>query len=738
MTDRFSGILRQLPAACIAVLLVIALWAPPCPGEETVLGRQLLEDRNAHWQITADKMAYVHEKHLYVAEGNVMITRNGQILSAERGVYNENTGIVQVSGDVRLTTNGDIVSGEMALIDLRNYFGQITNGTIFLRENNVYIRGSSMVRTGANTYLVKEARVTTCDGENPAWSLTGDEVKVAVEGYGSVKNAAFRIKGFPVFYLPWAVFPVKTKRQTGFLPPRLGYSNQNGADLEIPFFWAISEQVDATFYERYMTERGFMQGLEFRYAARDDSQGTFLFDILRDRIEKKDLTDPDDAALSPQERTNRTRYWFRSRMDQSLLPGLQARLDTDFVSDQDYIKEFQGGLMGFDARPEFDEYGRPVEEVRSPTRRNALRLSADGEEYSLQGLAAYHQRPENPAFDQTPQPLGGASFSLLPRRLPYLPLYANLSTDYGYVWRDAGARGHRVSFEPEVTYPMFLGRYLELETSAGYAHETQWVDEAPVDVDRQTRNAYHARARLSTVMERTFDFTWREYTALKHKVRPSLTYDFRSHRDQDRYRPWFEPIDAEGDINRITLSVENILDTRKDDAEGNVLYQQWGTFILSQPYDLDEARRDGEPWREKEPFEPLVAELNVFPFPWLDVFAETHWDHYESDTTFADVSAALTVDRLGGRKDRFALEYQYEEDEGRFLGYRIHLNLAGGFSVGTALHRELEMDHTLDHAYWIDYRAQCWGLQLSAGSLDGIDSISLTFHLLGLGDVGDL
>ncbi|MCF8061883.1 MAG: hypothetical protein K9M82_05155, partial [Deltaproteobacteria bacterium] len=289
MTRFFPGVLRKLLPAGIAALLAIALWVPPCPGEETVLGRQILEDRNAHWQITADKMAYIHEKHLYVAEGNVMITRNGQILSAERGVYNEDTGIVQVSGDVRLTTNGDIVSGEMALIDLRNYFGQITNGTIFLRENNVYIRGSSMVRTGANTYLVKECRLTTCDGENPPWSITGEEVRVTVEGYGSVKNAAFRIKGFPIFYLPFAVFPVKTKRQTGFLPPRVGYSNQNGADLEVPFFWAISEQVDATFYERYMTERGFMQGLELRYAAEEDSKGTFLFDILRDEIKKKDL-----------------------------------------------------------------------------------------------------------------------------------------------------------------------------------------------------------------------------------------------------------------------------------------------------------------------------------------------------------------------------------------------------------------------------------------------------------------
>ncbi len=738
MTTSLSGLLRTFLPAAVASLLAIALWAAPGLCQEERLGRHLLEDKNAHWQITADKMTYVSEKHLYVSEGNVTISRNGQVISARRGVYNEQTGIVQVYGDVRLTTNGDIVSGEMALLDLKNHFGQITNGTIFLRESNVYVHGTSMVRTGANTYVVKECRLTTCDGENPDWSITGEEVKVTVEGYGSVKNAAFRIKGFPVFYLPYALFPVKTKRQTGFLPPRLGYSNQNGADLEVPFFWAISEQADATFYERYMTERGFMQGLEFRYVAENDSRGTFLFDILRDEIEKKDPGDPDYVELSPFERTNRTRYWFRSRTDQTLSPGLQARIDTDFVSDQDYIKEFQGGLMGFDTRPEFEEYGRPVEETRSPTRRSAFRLSADRDQYSLQGLAAYHQRPENPAFDDTPQPVAGANFSLLPRQLPHLPIFMNFSTDYGYVWRDAGVRGHRLSMDPEVSYPLFIGRHLELETSAGYTHVTQWVDRDQRGIGSQSRNAYFTRARLSTVLEKTFDFHWREYTGLKHKIRPSITHDFRSHRHEDRFRPWFEPVDAEGDINHITLSVENILDSRKDDEEGNILYEQWGTFTLSQPYDLDEARRNDEPWREKQPFEPLVAELNAFPFPWLDVDAETHWDHDRDGFTFADIRAELSIDRLGGRKDRFALEYQYEEDESRFIGYRVNLNLPAGFSVGTALRRELEQDHTLDSAYWVDYRSQCWGLRLSAGSLDGVDSVSLTFHLLGLGNVGDL
>lgn len=727
---------RNLLFAVLTVVLSAALPEGACHAQGKTMGRHILEDKHAHWQITADKMTYAYEKRLYIAEGNVLITRDGQVLSADRGVYNEETGIVQVSGDVRLTANGDIVSGEMALLDLKNHFGQITRGTIFLRENNYYISGSAMVRTGPNTYLVKDCTLTTCDGVNPAWSITGSEVKVTIEGYASVKDAAFRIKGFPVFYLPYAIYPVKTQRQTGFLPPRAGYSNRIGAEIEIPFFWAISDQADATFYERYMTRRGFMQGLEFRYAAENDSRGMFLFDILRDRVRDKNLNDPDEVRLSPFARTNTTRYWFRSRTDQTIIPGLEARIDTDFVSDQDYLKEFQGGLIGSDARPGLGEYGRPVEDIRSSTRRSALRVSADGSEYSLQGLAEYHQRPENPAFDDTAQPLAGAAFNLLPRRLPNLPVYLNLSTDYGYVWRDFGIRGHRLAFKPEVSYPMFMGRYLEFEPSIRYEHTTQWVDRDHLGIGTQSRNAYHASARFSTVLERVFDIRWREYTGLKHKIRPSVLYDFRRHRDEYLFRPWFEPIDARGDLNHITLLLENILDSRRLDPEGDTAYRQWGTFTLIQPYNLNEARRDHEPWRKKEPFEPLIAELNAFPFSWLDVKAETHWDHYRKDITFADVSAELKVKRLGGFNDRYALLYQYEEDRSRYIGGRINLYVGGGFSIGTALRRELAIKHTIDSSYWIDYRAQCWGLRLSAGRLDGVNSISLNIHLLGLGKLG--
>jgi len=592
-----------------------------------------------------------------------------------------------------------------------------------------------MEKVAENTYLIKNFRLTTCDGPSPAWSITGSEVRVTIEGYGKVKQAALRVRDFPIFYVPYMIFPAKTERQTGLLPPRIGYSDRNGMDIEIPFFWAMSDQADATFYERIISQRGLMQGLEFRYVAENDSKGIYLFDILSDRIEEKDLNNPEHADLSPFARTNGTRYWLRSRTEQQFPLGLRARFDTDVVSDQDYLEEFQGGLFGFKARPDIaEESGRPIDEIHSPFRRSAFRLSRDHEDYGLQALASYHQRPENPVNDTTPQPLAGLDFVILPRPLPELPLSFSLDTDYDYIWRDVGQKGHSISFTPELTYPMWLGPYLEFEPSVSFTRDTQWIDNH--HDDRQSRDAYKFQTRLSTFMERIFDLEWRKIKRIKHKITPTLSYEYRIHKDEDRYQPWFEPIDAEGKINRVTFSIDNMLDAKKVDSKGSTTYSQLGTFSLSQGYDIDEAQRDEEPWKKKEPFEPLKGVMTFMPFPDLDIDAEAHWDHYDDDISFADLSLELEVDRSGGRKDSYEIDYVYQKDSNKSLSYSLNVNLLPRFSAGSTLKRDLDIDQNIENSYWVEYESQCWGVRMTAAKLDDVSSIMLTFRLLGLGDIG--
>jgi LPS-assembly protein len=720
----------------LAVLLFLGV-----PGAWAAVRNPLdsrLEDQSAPWEITARKMSYLQEEGVYDAEGEVVVRKGTQVLSADRARYNEKTGIIEVQGNVVLESKGDILKAREAVFNLETQTGLVTGGHLFLKENHYYISGETMEKTGPDTYVIKECRVTTCDGETPDWSITGSEVKVTLEGYGSVKHAVFRVREYPTLYLPYLIFPAKTKRQTGVLPPSAGYSDRRGPELEVPFFWAISDRMDATFYERYMVDRGFMQGLEYRYVAEDDSKGTFLFDLLSDKVKEKDLADRDQASLSPFPRTNDTRYWLRSRTDQQLPLGIRARLDTDYVSDQDYLKEFERDPFGFQFRPDLVQtFERPMEDIRSPTRRSALRLDRDQEDYSFQALSSYHQRPENPETDTTPQPLAGLKFSLLPKPLHRSPLFLRFDTDFDTLWREDGPKGVRTSLTPQLAYPMWFGKMMELEPSLGYTLAAQRFDHPAEGSRRQTKDAYFFQTRLSTVMERTFDAAWGETTKLKHKVFPSLIYRYRVNRDTDLDQPWFEPIDKDEKRNLLILSLENFLDARQENTKGEVTYRQWAALNLEQGYDIDEQRRKEEPGRRKRLFLPLTGILTVNPYRSLYFDAEARWDHYEKEIIHNDITLRWSMERTKGKADSIAVDYRYvKESREKGLNMSAHVNLVKGFSAGASFHRDISRKQSVGERFYLDYESQCWGVRITAERYEGIDSIMVVFRLLGLGDFG--
>ncbi|MFQ8890506.1 MAG: putative LPS assembly protein LptD [Bilophila wadsworthia] len=60
------------------------------------------------------------------------------------------------------------------------------------------------------------------------------------------------------------VLPAKTTRQSGLLPPDYGISDKRGFYYTQPYFWAIDESHDMTFYGGWMTKIGPSLSVEYR------------------------------------------------------------------------------------------------------------------------------------------------------------------------------------------------------------------------------------------------------------------------------------------------------------------------------------------------------------------------------------------------------------------------------------------------------------------------------------------
>lgn len=740
-------------ALCLSLFFMAPYFVQDSLAVNLSSKKKAIENDDTPWEITADSLSYNEKEGTYLAQKNVVIKKASQALYTEHAVFNTKTGIAKVSGGLRIETDGDIITGKEGTFNLNSQTGEIIDGSLFMKANHYYVSGSQMQKTGESTYVINDCTITTCDGAHPDWTITGSEVRVTIEGYGKVKHSALRIRDLPIIYVPYMIFPAKTKRQSGLLPPEVGYSTLNGVEVQVPFYWAISDQTDATFYQRYMSKRGYMQGAEFRYVEGENSMGILEFDILSDKETPKNMSDKDALNISPYERTNQTRYWLRGRSDQDLPLGVIAHLDGDFVSDQDYLREFEEKLYGFGTRSKLqEESNRPFQEKRSPTRRSALRLSRDGESYALQGIASYYQQVEDPETKGLmEQPTGGLNFNLLQKQLMGWPVFFNFETDYDYVWSDEANRGHGLTLSPQVNFPFWLGPYVEFEPSFRYTYNSQWVDNNQGDNSHQYQTLYEANARLSTNVEKVYDTSWGNAKRLRHKVSPSLYYTYQGYDNDGKESPWFNPIDQDNygspwylsfsqneenqDRNRVIFSLENFLDARMEDKKGNVAYNQWAIFRLNQGYDIDEANNEGE----NKPFTPLTAELIVTPFPSIDLRGSTGWDYYEKTLSQTTLSGELTVQRYGGRRDYYEINYQhypYEDDGQTNINFRTNINLGYGFSVGGSLQRDLDVEKNISSSGWLGYMGQCWGVKLGAGKESGDTTVIVAVRLVGLGSAG--
>ena len=203
-------------------LLFLGFSSQDASADDRFSKKHFLGQGDEPWKIRARSMSYRDREGIYDAEGDVVISRGEEALYAQKAVYNLKTGIAEVEGDVRMESGGDILTGERGVFDFRKQTGKIINGSLFLKENHFYVQGGLMEKLAEDTYLVRDCSVTTCDGETTTWRISGSEVKVTVEGYGTVKDEAFRISNISVLYVTYMIFTAKTKRKTGLLHNKVG------------------------------------------------------------------------------------------------------------------------------------------------------------------------------------------------------------------------------------------------------------------------------------------------------------------------------------------------------------------------------------------------------------------------------------------------------------------------------------------------------------------------------------
>ena len=758
-----------ISTSCLAValwgcfILVCLLYPNPVSAQVLEIGKtQLLEDdTHLPWEMDADELTYDRQLDQYIARGNVIISKGDKTLTADFIRYDHKIRRAFARGNVVLTVGQDILSGSQLDIDLENQVGSIENAYLFLKENNFHITANKIEKTGPKTYHIDQATLTTCDGPKPSWKISGKDIKIKEDGSGSARHAVLRARKVPVLYTPYFFYPARKDRQSGFLIPEFGRTERKGYQYNQPFFWAISESADATFYANYMSNRGIRPGAEFRYFLDERTKGAFQLDGFNDdktddggnSSDRYGYRDAGEEVL----RTNENRYWFRMSHHQPVPLGFFAKLDLDIARDQDYLRDFRDGYMGYEKTDDYfrKAFNRQLDDYNDPVRTNRLNLNRLWPKFSLNFEPRWNDDTRrNINTSDTLQRLPLISLDGEKQKILSSPLYFDLESQYNYFWRDSGTRGQRLDVQPRFYLPVRFQNYLTIEPSIGLRETAYWMDksnfEDEPDVDRWShRELFDTRLDLFTEIEKVFRFEGQLFEKIKHRIRPQVTHEFIPDSKQGDL-PQFDTIDRIDETNKITYSLINTLTSRSKTVETkkpgpqlpsrrggdrqatvNYAYHDFFRLEVSHSYDFEKSRR---------PFAPLFGRLDVSPGKYIWIDADAQYSVYENELLGHNLQASLW-DKRG---DELYVDYRYEkesketevlEDIQSITG-KIKLKLFDRFSVLGEHEYNLETDQRIKTAGGFTYQSQCWSFDFKYTDEPDDWGVEFKIELIGLGEIG--
>lgn len=730
------------------------------------------------WNISADKLMRYEQPNSIVAQGNVILEKKEQYspkktagversswselleenetkteaaadevvkevapeyrttvaISADWIVYDVEQETIKAKGNVKITTTEDQLTAKEAVLSLAKETGKFTDATVVRQEMSMHLEGKSIEKTGFNTYRIIDGWVITCkveEGETPPWSFASADADVKQGGYAELHHAIFKIRDVPVFYLPYVIVPAKNTRQSGFLFPEFSTSKNAGFGMNLPFFLNISDSADLTLFPEYYFERGFMPGAEFRYVSDVKDKGMFTASYLDDQL--SDPSETDYYQSTGYTHDNSERYWLRGKADQIIAGDWQTRLDIDIVSDQDYLREFDSGVTGFDSTYTryLKTFGRGFQNDTDVYRQNSLKTLRSWSGMSLEAnLLAIDDTRTDASDTDTPlwklpnvifsgaQPIGESYFTL------------DWNTDYVDYWREDGIGGHRFDLRPAISAPIPLGAYLESRAEVAlrdtyYAVET-YGDAEWDEGDTQNRFLPELETEVATTLERDFYLGSDDVRSFAHQARPYVKYGYIPDVDQDEL-PQFDSIDTISDKNAITYGVDNFFNVFDQTGQNVDASRQVASLKIEQYYDLRNEQSD-------EPFGPIFGKLIWNPVGRTSVNYKTNYDVYDNDFTRHTFSGEYG----NSRNDLIAVEYSFKEkttvnEEIEQINVRGRAQIWNHWFAGAEVQHSIANDETNKARGSLIYQALCWSMQFETRYTPADTTYLVLFNLANIG-----
>jgi len=450
----------QFLLGCCAALAASASHAQQCPAPTFVYtpGAAVIQGEDAPIQALADS---VESKDGVVSlDGNTTITWQGRRITAENASYNTETGEVEIEGDLSFAAEGIQLESKSAEIDLddNRFRSGESSYEIDLNGKRATGRARSMERLDDGSFVMEAATYTSCPKLDNSWFVKANRIELYPDdGLGIAKNVVLRFKGVPFLAVPVFSFPISPDRKTGFLAPVFARGDNTGIEMQLPWYWNIRPNLDATFTPRWMSKRGIQLNTELRYLNRI---GTWTLD---------------NEIMSDRTFEGSRRRLTQVRHDGQIGPFWRSSISASQVSDKSYFQDLGNSL-----------------EVTSITH---LERRADVTyewantkiEARLQSFQTVDQ--DIPPNERPYQRLPQFTFSTIAPSRPF-GLLASFDSEAVFFDRDSSVTGLRIDTTPRLSLPISASAwFLKPSISHRFTHyRLNDVDSVAGQSSRQSRN----------------------------------------------------------------------------------------------------------------------------------------------------------------------------------------------------------------------------------------------------------
>lgn len=672
----------------------------------------LPQDEELH--LLADDALIRQNEGTSVFKGNVFLQKGEQRLQSPVIYYEHQLGKVTVDQPFTFWDKDFVVSGDNLNLILDQQ-GKMQHAYYWLLDRRGHGQAQEVIRENPEKIELTDSTYTTCDPGKELWSLESKHITLdKTTGLGKAYDVKFRLFNTPVFYTPYLSFPIDDQRKSGFLYPRIGYSNEVGIEVGVPYYWNMAPNYDATITPRVMSRRGILLNTEFRY----------LLESSGGKMEAEYL--PNDNV------TDQSRYALALTHNGEIQPRLITDINFNAVSDRKYFEELGNSLT--------------LSSLTHLERRADLVYLGEG--WSASGrLQAFQTLDENPAarpYQRMPQILLRTQIPERNRQLNFNGMVEAVRFTRNNDGMTPLPTGNRLDAKFSASYPLrTTGTFLVPQLSL--RHTRYQLEETTQD-DNIQRNLWTASVDSGLFFERDTDLF---NTALLHTLEPRLYYRYTSDEDQSQL-PVFDT--ARYDLSYWQLFRDNDFSGTDRIDDGNQATLGVTTRLLEQQTGLERLRASiGQTYyfRDKQvilpgelandnPSSAIITELATQVTPQWSGSATLQWDPNDSQTKHTVVHTRYQ------ESPQEILNVSYRMREGRLE----QTDLSGYWALNTnwrvmgRWNYSLKNSKDLEEFIGLEYNSCCWATRIiSRRYLSNIEGsyasgFYIEFEFKGLGGVG--